>query len=377
MRAFLWTAGVVALLAGALAWLPGARPYEAPWAWICFIGMCVVDDYLLGSPPDASWGQLPRVALVAAIIMFRRHPEITMLVVLVAAPLGSALKGQAWSTQVTATAQWMLAAVIGAATFRAVGFEDAAHFTAATVVLVFVYYALGPLLGSRIEAVFSGSRFALAFADQRRFALSLELLGVLLAMAWRTAAFQPAALKLADGALVAVTGIGIAVVAGGSLPWLFRSGDRIPQRGALAGGVCLLLGLIAPLPFAWLLPLGVAVAAGTWALSERAYPVLCCAAGAACNEVVRAFNGGFMPVEGSGLMSGLGAANTYVVAGPQTMLPWLDDRLQLPAPFPGIASAGDILIAVGMAWLVATVVVRRRVRPAQADAPALTAEPAA
>jgi hypothetical protein len=84
-----------------------------------------------------------------------------------------------------------------------------------------------------------------------------------------------------------------------------------------------------------------------------------------------------MPVEGSGLMSGLGAANTYASAGPQTVLPWLDDRWLLPAPFPGIASAGDMLIAVGMAWLVATVVVRRRVQAAEAASPAFTAEPAA
>jgi len=125
-------AGGSALIAGTLAWVLPARPYEAPWAWICFIGMCLIDDYLLGSPAKADWGQLPKVVLFAAIIMFRRHPEITMLVTLVAAPLGSALKGQRWSTQVSATAQWMLAAVVGAAAFRAVGFEDTAHFVGVT-----------------------------------------------------------------------------------------------------------------------------------------------------------------------------------------------------------------------------------------------------
>ena len=52
-------------------------------------------------------------------------------------------------------------------------------------------------------------------------------------------------------------------------------------------------------------------------------------------------------------------AGTYVAAGPHTNLAWLDDRFSLPPPFPGIASAGDILIAIGMAWFVATLMLRR------------------
>jgi hypothetical protein len=84
--------------------------------------MCIVDDFLLGSKEDARWGELPKITLFAAIIVFRRHPEITVLVAVVAAPLGSLLKGQTWSTQLTATAQWIVAAVVGAFTFRLVGF---------------------------------------------------------------------------------------------------------------------------------------------------------------------------------------------------------------------------------------------------------------
>jgi hypothetical protein len=51
-------------------------------------------------------------------------------------------------------------------------------------------------------------------------------------------------------------------------------------------------------------------------------------------------------------------ANTYVLADAHTNFAWLDDRFRLPAPFPGIASAGDILIAIAMAWLVASLMVR-------------------
>ena len=377
IRTLLWTAGAIAMLAGAAAWLPSARPYEAPWAWICFIGMCVIDDYLTGSPAPASWSQLPKVALFASIIMFRRHPEITMLVVLVAAPLGSALKGQRWSTWVTATAHWMLAAVSGAGAFRAVGFEDTPHFVAATAVLAVLYYLAGPILGSWLQSQLGGMQDGLAFHRQHRFTIAGLGAGILLALAWRTAAFQPAALKLADGTLVADAGIAMAAIGRGRPAWLFAAGGRIPERPALVGGAILLLGLVAPLPWAWLLPLSLAGAAGGWAIWQRALPVLTCAVGAVCNEAVRGANGGYMPVEGSGLMSGLGAAHTYVVATPQTALAFLDDRIHLPAPFPGIASAGDILIAVGLAWLVAAVVARRRIPSRRPSTQELATEPAA
>jgi len=41
----------------------------------------------------------------------------------------------------------------------------------------------------------------------------------------------------------------------------------------------------------------------------------------------------------------------------------------LPPPFPGIASAGDILIAIGMAWFVAMLMLRQ---PAAAAAQGVT-----
>jgi uncharacterized protein DUF5317 len=360
VRALLWTAGAIAMLAAGFAWLPSARPYEAPWAWVCFIGMCVIDDYLTGSPTAATWSRLPKVGLLAAIIMFRRHPEITMLVVLVSAPLGAALKGQRWSTWITATAHWMIAAVVGAAAFRAVGFADTPHFVAATALLALVYYAAGPLLGWWLQSRLGDAPVGLDVTRQSGWTIPGIAAGILLAMAWRTPALQPAALKLADGTLVADAGIALAAFLGGGPAWLFKAGSRIPERPALVGGAILLIGLIAPLPWAWALPLGLAIAAAGWAIWQRALPVLCCSVGAFCNEAVRAANGGYMPVEGSGLMSGLGAANTYIVATPRTALAFLDDRIHLPAPFPGIASAGDILIAVGLAWLVAAVVARRR-----------------
>jgi hypothetical protein len=153
--------------------------------------MCIVDDFLLGSKERAGWGELPKVTLFAAIIVFRRHPEITVLVAAGAAPLGSLLKGQSWSTQLTATAQWVFAAVLGAATFRLVGFGDTAHFLAATAALMVVYYALGPVLTARLRAAFTRTDFWSAFVFHRRLAISLQVVGALLALAWRTSWLQP------------------------------------------------------------------------------------------------------------------------------------------------------------------------------------------
>ena len=359
IRARLWAAGLLALLIAIAAWFVPAQPYQAPWAWISFIGMCIVDDFLLGSREEASWGEVPKVALLAAVIVFRRHPEITVLVAAVAAPLGSLLKGQSWMTQLTATAQWVLAAVIGAATFRLVGFGDAPHFLAATVALMAVYLALGPPLSAYMEARLTGLDFARTFAGHGRLALALAPVAVGLALAWRTPSLEPAALKVADGALVAVAGLFCGYLLGGRSSRVFFGGSPVPFRPLLAAGAVLLLSALVPSPLSWLLPLALAVVAGIWAVWRRVWPVACGALGAYCNEIVRAANDGRMPVDGHGLMAEIGSrANTYVLADAHTNFAWLDDRFRLPAPFPGIASAGDILIAIAMAWLVASLMLR-------------------
>ncbi len=361
IRIIVWVAGLLALLVAIAGWVLPAQPYQAPWAWISFIGMCVVDDFLLGSGEKAGWGELPKITLLAAIIVFRRHPEIAVLVALTAAPLSSLLKGQTWMTQLTATAQWLIAAVIGAATFRLIGFSDTPHFLAATAALMATYYALGPVLSAWLEARLTATDFARDFQFHRRLAIPLEVAGALLALAWRTPWLEPAALKVADGALVTVAGIFAGFLLGGRSSRVFARGAPIPAQPLVAAGVVLLLSQLTPAPLSWLLPLGLAVVAGIWAVWRRIYPVACGAVGAYCNEIVRAANAGRMPVDGHGVLAEVGSrADTYVLAGPHTNFAWLDDRFHLPAPFPGIASAGDILIAIAMAWLVATLMLRRR-----------------
>jgi hypothetical protein len=370
IRVLVWVAGLVALLATTVAWVLPAHPYQAPWAWISFIGMCIVDDFLLGSKERAGWGELPKITLFAAIIVFRRHPEITVLVAVMGAPLGSLLKGQSWSTQLTATSQWVLAAVIGAATFRLVGFGDTEHFVAATAGLMVVYYVLGPVLTAGLRAAWSRTDFWTAFMFQRRLAISLQVVGALLALAWRTSWLEPAALKVADGALVTVAGIFVGFLLGGRASRVLGRDAPIPGRPLVAAGAVLLISQLTPSPLSWLLPLGLAVAAGIWATWRRVYPVACGALGAYCNEIVRAANGGKMPVEGHDVLAAVNSRSaTYVLAGPHTNFAWLDDRFVLPAPFPGIASAGDILIAIAMAWFVAMLMLRRPPSAVAEEAP--------
>ena len=360
VRALLWGAGLAALLVAIVAWFVPAQPYQAPWAWISFIGMCIVDDVVFGSKEEAGWSELPKVALLAAVIVFRRHPEITVLIAFTAAPLGSLVTGQAWSTQVTATAQWVLAAAIGAASFRLVGFADTPHFIAATIALMAVYYLCGPPLSAVVQAAGKRTDFFPAFHTNRRLFLSMEAAGVILAFAWRTPALEPAALKVADGILVILAGIVIGYLLGGRASLLLRD-SSFPARPLLAIGALLVLSEFTPGTLSWLLPMAAAVGVGIWAVWRRAYPVVCGALGAYCNEIVRAANGGRMPVDGPEVLASVsGHVDTYVVAGPQTNFSWLDDRFSLPVPFPGIASAGDILVAVALAWLVASMMFARR-----------------
>jgi uncharacterized membrane protein YccF (DUF307 family) len=375
IRACLWGAGLAGLLFATVAWVGPARPYQAPWAWISFIGMCVIDDFVLGSREGAQVSELPKVALFAAVIVFRRHPELAVLVAFSAAPVGSLLKGQGWRTQLTATAHWVLAAVLGAGALRLVGFEDTPHFLLATAVLMVIFYALGPVFSAWLEARFTGVPFGTTFVGHRRLAIPLELSGALLALAWRTSWLEPAALKVADGALVTVAGITVGFLLGGRASRVFARGAPIPLRPLLAAGTILLLSEWMPSPWSWLLPLGLAIVAGIWAIRERVFPVACGALGAFCNEVVRAANGGRMPVDGQGVLTSLGSrSDSYVLAGPHTNFAWLDDRFHLPPPFPGIASAGDILIAIGMAWFVAALMLRPASTEAADDEPEVSAQ---
>ncbi len=191
LLALTWLAGAVALVATTFAYMVNDAPYPAPWAWLSFLAMMVIDDLVSGSGQDARWAALPKVTLFAAIIVFRRHAEITVLVALAAGPLASLIKRQSWFVEATAGAQWVFASAVGAATFRMIGFADSAHFVAATIVVAGVVFACGPMLSSAVEAAETGARwFALVLKKAGPFSL-MAALGAGLALAWRTLRCRP------------------------------------------------------------------------------------------------------------------------------------------------------------------------------------------
>ncbi|PZN12566.1 MAG: hypothetical protein DIU69_03135 [Bacillota bacterium] len=90
-------------------------------------------------------------------------------------------------------------------------------------------------------------------------------------------------------------------------------------------------------------------------------------AGTLANAVVILANGGRMPVSEAAVRIAAGGERvtalavlhgerslTHQLLTPDTRLPWLADILPLPRPFPfpSVASLGDVLIAVGLFWLV-------------------------
>lgn len=366
VRPLVWGAGLAALLAAIAAWVVPAQPYQAPWAWISFIAMAILDDVIFGSPEEARWSELPKVSLLAAVIVFRRHPELTILVAFTAAPLGSLIKRQSWTTQVTATAHCVLAAAASAEAFRLVGFGDTQHFVAATLVAMAVYYALGPPLSAVTQSAESPTSVSAAFRAHRRLFIAMEGAGVLLALAWRTPSLEPAALKLGDLALVAVIGVFLGSVIGGRVRSLLANIVTIPTWLLVANGILLLGGQWAPNPLSWMMPALAGIAVSVWAVGRGLFGVVCASVGMLCNEAVRALNGGRMLVDVNALPKSIrgsyadlgGQSSTYALVGPGSHLTWLADRLPA-APFPGVASIGDLLIAAGAIWVIAALMVRR------------------
>ena len=92
----------------------------------------------------------------------------------------------------------------------------------------------------------------------------------------------------------------------------------------------------------------------------RLRPIVCFGAGVVSNALAIVVNGGHMPATRGALrIAGLtetGQHNNSVLAGPGTHLRFLVDVFALPhtVPLANIFSAGDVLIALGLAWLIAS-----------------------
>jgi hypothetical protein len=360
-------AGSVALVATLAFSVAFVTPYRTTWAWISFIGMVALEDVVAGRRREG-WGwSLPRLTLLAAIIVFRKHPDVTLLVALSAALLAGLALRNRWFTLLGKAASWIIAASVGSAVLGLVGFADTAHFVAATAMLLVVYATLDGILQHLLESPGSAS---LDWSTARRAlgALGLGLAGALLALGWRTPSVGPLALRLAEVCVLALVGMLIGFALGGTARGPsggMQSLRRLPPLVVVAGAL-LVVSTRVPNPLSAMLAAAALAALAIWALGRRAYYAVCLIVGGLSNEIARAANGGRMPVETAGLPPGAQAdyanltrdSSTYVLAGPQTHLAWLGDRFAVPI-FPGIASLGDILVAVGIVWLAAALTVER------------------
>lgn len=94
--------------------------------------------------------------------------------------------------------------------------------------------------------------------------------------------------------------------------------------------------------------------------------------GAASNMAAILANGGYMPATREALAAiGKGESTVYTNSSlvEQPAVPWLIDRFVLPSwlPFTNVFSLGDVLLGIGVAWLIVATMLRgRATRPAAA-----------
>ena len=167
--------------------------------------------------------------------------------------------------------------------------------------------------------------------------------------------------------LIAALGGGVVagLLAGGSLANL----DHLSLRLAWAAVLALLLQLVAFSPLGAPLPedgvAGLHLASyglllAFVAANIRRPPIVCFGAGVVLNTLAIVANGGYMPASRAALrLAGLPVSDTphnnSLLAGSGAHLVALGDVFAVPhgVPFANVFSAGDVLIAVGLAWLIA------------------------
>jgi hypothetical protein len=159
-------------------------------------------------------------------------------------------------------------------------------------------------------------------------------------------------------------GLLVGALLGGS----FANLERLSLRLAWLVVVALLIQIVAFSPLGARLPHPVVIALhiasyglllACVAVNLRRPPLMCLGVGLLSNAVTIVVNGGYMPASRAALrLAGLPVSvqphNNSELAGPHTHLAFLGDVFALPhaVPLANIFSVGDILIALGVAWLI-------------------------
>ena len=159
-------------------------------------------------------------------------------------------------------------------------------------------------------------------------------------------------------------GLLVGALLGGS----FANLERLSLRLAWLVVVALLIQIVAFSPLGARLPHPVVIALhiasyglllACVAVNLRRPPLMCLGVGLLSNAVTIVVNGGYMPASRAALrLAGLPVSvqphDNPELAGPHTHLAFLGDVFALPhaVPLANIFSVGDILIALGVAWLI-------------------------
>ena len=183
----------------------------------------------------------------------------------------------------------------------------------------------------------------------------------------------------------------VVAVVGGLLAGLLLGGslgnlERLSLRFGPLAVIALALQLVAFSPLGDRLPSAgvVALHLASYALlltfvvaNVRRRAVVCFGIGVISNTVVIVANGGYMPASRAalrlaGLPASAGPHNNSEIAGAATRLGFMSDVFALPhgVPLANVFSVGDVLIALGLAWLIAAGMCRDRAAlPAPAASP--------
>ena len=169
--------------------------------------------------------------------------------------------------------------------------------------------------------------------------------------------------------LVLVVAVAGGLIAGALLGGSLANLEHLSLRFASLVVLALLLQIVAFSPVGARLPRDVVIGMhiASYALlltcvaaNLRRPPVMCFGLGVLSNAVTIVVNGGYMPASRAALtLAGLPVSNTphnnSELAGAGAHLAFLGDVFALPhgLPLANVFSVGDILIALGLAWLIA------------------------
>ncbi len=176
--------------------------------------------------------------------------------------------------------------------------------------------------------------------------------------------------------LVLVVAVAGGLLAGALLGGSFANLERLSLRFAWLVVLALLLQIVAfsPLGSGLSHDTVIAMHIGSYALlltcvaaNIRRPPVMCFGVGVLANAVTIVLNGGYMPASRAALrLAGLPVSSTphnnSELAGSGAHLAFLGDVFALPhgLPLANVFSVGDILISIGLAWLIADAMRRPR-----------------